>query len=74
MKTGIGFESVHQQLVLDATTDRENERKKALAKSPKIRHKDLIPIPTIPRTLIQFKKGSDKAKAMSKFLNNYGKI
>lgn len=52
--------------------DREKRKKEALKKSPKVRIKDLIQLDS--KTLIQFKKGSNKQKALKNFKRNYEKI
>ncbi len=52
--------------------DREKRKKEALKKSPKVRIKDLIQLDS--KTLIQFKKASNKQKALENFKRNYEKI
>jgi hypothetical protein len=50
----------------------EEKRKRAISKSPKIREKDLCVDELLPRTWIQFKKGSDKNESMRLFKRLYG--
>jgi len=48
------------------------KRKKAIAKSPKIREEDFVTDPLFPRAYIQFKKGANKEKFLARLKENYG--
>lgn len=49
-----------------------SNRKEAIAKSPKIRDADLIEVPGMNRTWIQFKQGADIQSHMEQFISTVG--
>ena len=50
----------------------DKKRKAAIEKSPKIRNEDLIQVPGMPRTWVQFKAGADP-HSLENFQERVGK-
>lgn len=67
--------SSKQQMIHELVNpDIDIKRKKAIAKSPKIREEDFVTDPMFPKAYIQFKKGANKAKCLARLKENYGII
>ena len=67
--------SSKQQMIHELVNPEIDEKKKkAIAKSPKLREEDFVTDPMFPKAYIQFKKGADKEKYLQRLKENYGII
>ena len=65
--------SAKQQMIHELVNPEIDEKKKkAIAKSPKIREEDFVVDPMFPKAYIQFKKGANKEKFLARLKELYG--